>query len=82
MAKKGLHPIQVDEHGKPLIDQGEHYGYKFTYNPDDDRFCVHELNEGRKFEEDAGGGGILATFDVKSRGWANAIQFARLKGKL
>lgn len=35
--------IQIWKHANGLIDanQGEHFGHRITYNPDDARFYVH-----------------------------------------
>lgn len=47
--------------GEPLVDQGTHFGWPITWNPDDGKFYV---------------GGISQRARVFTR-WSNAIQYAR-----
>jgi hypothetical protein len=46
---------------EPAVDQGEHYGWRISWNPDDGRYYVEAV--GRE----------TATFAE----WRNAIQYAR-----
>ena len=48
------------------VDQGIVHGHPASYNPDDDRFYIHEPGV-------TDGTGVLGTF----RDWRNAVQFAR-----
>jgi hypothetical protein len=62
-----------DAGGQVAIDQGEHHGHPITYNPDDERFYVHRPGTTNGTE-------ILGGFSG-SRGFSNALQFARRKAK-
>lgn len=65
----------------PAVSHGEHHGRLITYNPDDERFYVHALGEGRIDPEDSGGMGVIGTYAAdplhRQRGWINALQCAR-----
>ncbi len=46
---------------EPAVDQGEHYGFRLSWNPDDNRYYVESTL------------GATATFAE----WRNAVQYAR-----
>jgi hypothetical protein len=64
---KGYRPT-THENGLLAVDQGEIHGWPVSFNPDDDRFYVHEKNQ------DAD---TRATF----KDYRNAVQYCRTHGE-
>ena len=56
------------------LDQGEHYDLAFSYNPDDECFYIHSAGT-------TDGTNVLARFAANSKGWANAVAYARRKAQ-
>lgn len=59
--------IQIWYHPNGLIDvnQGEHFGHRITYNPDDARFYVHAPGED---------GDVVATCGTKAEAVSVAME--------
>ena len=66
MVRNRWHRVRKDANGVPCVDQGEIHGFPVTYNPDDDRFYIHEPGT-------TDGTNVI----VARQDWRNIVQCAR-----